>query len=354
MSILLNLYRRRTVWAITLVLVHGLCWAAPRLPALDADLSQTSVSGISSGGHMAVQLHIAYSATIKGAGVIAGGPYDCAEGDVSRAIHNCMQPDRSNPLPTVKHLKSITDALARSGAIDPTSNLHGARVWLFSGKDDTVVEQPVMDLLERYYQVYVPAEQIVYVKNIKAGHAMITADYGNACAVTAEPYIDDCDYDAAGTLLGHIYGKLNPPAAQPAGSLVEFDQSEFLGGDAFAHSLSETGVAYVPKSCQSHRCRVHVALHGCLQNQALIGDQFYGHAGYNRWADTNDIIVLYPQTIARYGWGWPFVTPNFMLNPNACWDWWGYDSRDYYKKSGPQLRAIKGMLDRLGEKRPGT
>jgi hypothetical protein len=303
---------------------------------------------------MAVQLQVAYSASIKGSGVIAGGPYDCAEGDVSRAIHNCMQPDSWNPLPRLKRLTSITRALERSGAIDPTSNLRSARVWLFSGKDDPIVKQPVMDLLERYYQVYVPPEQIQYVKNIEAGHAMITESYGNACAVTAVPFIDDCDYDAAGALLAHIYGKLNPPAAALTGSLIEFDQSEFLGGDAFAHSLSETGVAYLPKSCQSHRCRVHVALHGCQQNQALIGDQFYDHAGYNRWADTNDIIVLYPQTIARFGWGWPFVTPNFVLNPNACWDWWGYDSRDYYNKSGPQLMAIKGMLDRLGEKRGGS
>jgi len=42
------------------------------LPALGADLAQTSVSGLSSGAFMAVQLQVAYSRRIVGTGVIAG------------------------------------------------------------------------------------------------------------------------------------------------------------------------------------------------------------------------------------------------------------------------------------------
>ena len=42
-----------------------------------------TVSGLSSGGFMAVQLHVAHSATlVKGAGIVAGGPYYCAEGSI--------------------------------------------------------------------------------------------------------------------------------------------------------------------------------------------------------------------------------------------------------------------------------
>ena len=40
-----------------------------------------STSGISSGAFMATQMHVAYSASIKGAGVVAGGPYHCALGN---------------------------------------------------------------------------------------------------------------------------------------------------------------------------------------------------------------------------------------------------------------------------------
>src|ERR1700726_4771345 len=43
-----------------------------------ADPGQVSVSGISSGAFMANQLHIAHSAGIMGAGIIAGGLYGCA------------------------------------------------------------------------------------------------------------------------------------------------------------------------------------------------------------------------------------------------------------------------------------
>ena len=48
--------------------------AAP-LPQLNIDKAQTTVSGASSGGYMAVQLHVAYSSSFKkGAAVIASSP----------------------------------------------------------------------------------------------------------------------------------------------------------------------------------------------------------------------------------------------------------------------------------------
>jgi hypothetical protein len=39
-----------------------------------------------------------------------------------------------------------------------------------------------------------------------------------------------------------------------------------------------------------------------------------------------------------------FGTP---LNPYGCWDWWGYTDFNYAVKAGPQIAAIKMMLDRL-------
>lgn len=35
-----------------------------------------SVSGISAGGFMAVQFQVAFSKSVKGSGIVAGGPYD--------------------------------------------------------------------------------------------------------------------------------------------------------------------------------------------------------------------------------------------------------------------------------------
>jgi len=39
----------------------------------DIDRSKISVSGISSGGGMAAQMHVAYSSVFTGVGIIAGG-----------------------------------------------------------------------------------------------------------------------------------------------------------------------------------------------------------------------------------------------------------------------------------------
>lgn len=63
----------RSVWALT-------------LEAYNANPSSLSVSGLSAGGFMSVQLGVAYSGTFqKGFGVFAGGPYDCARNqNVSR------------------------------------------------------------------------------------------------------------------------------------------------------------------------------------------------------------------------------------------------------------------------------
>ena len=52
---------------------------APPLKPFNADLGQSSVSGLSSGAFMTVQLHLAHSSTFVGAGIIAGGPFRCAE-----------------------------------------------------------------------------------------------------------------------------------------------------------------------------------------------------------------------------------------------------------------------------------
>jgi hypothetical protein len=297
---------------------------------------------------MAVQFHVAHSSLVKGVGVLAGGPYYCAQGSAWTAIYNCMTPGAWTPLPNVDILTTRTEFLARSGQVDATSNLRGAKVWLFSGRSDDTVRPVVMEALRGYYQRY--TAKIVYVDNVNAGHAMVTNDYGASCATTASPYINDCHYDAAGALLTHIYGFLSGPATPDMASLFRFNQREFTGGAPYSQSLDEEGVVYVPQGCRVGGCKIHVAYHGCGQGVQTVGDRFVQHAGYNRWAEANRIVVLYPQAIPRYGWGpWNWPT-SFVYNPNGCWDWWGYTGGDYATKSGAQIRAVKAMLDRLAQK----
>ena len=152
-------------------------------------------------------------------------------------------------------------------------------------------------------------------------------------------------------ILQHIYGALNPPNRGPlTGTIKRFDQLLYSKPqDTSPLSLGETGYVFVPKDCEDGRtCRVHIALHGCKQDAGDIGRRFIEDTGYNGWADTNRIIVLYPQTEAS------LYLPS---NPEACWDWWSYvDHEDsYVTKSGSQIRAIKAMLDALtAEVTPAT
>ena len=303
--------------------------AASPLPALSIDTSQTSVSGLSSGGFMAVQLHVAHSATFKkGAGIVAGGPFYCAEGSIVNATGRCMASPASIP---TSSLVSTTNTWAGQGTIDPVSNLGSSKVYLFSGTLDSTVKPGVMDALNTYYQSFVPSANIVYKKNIAAEHAMITDDYGNTCSTNGTPYINNCNFDLAGAILQQIYGTLNARnTGTLGGTFTEFDQTAFVTN----HGMATTGWVYVPQACTAGtQCKVHVVLHGCKQNVATVGDKYVRNTGYNRWADTNNMVVLYPQTSTAA--------------TNSCWDWWGYDSANYAKKSGPQMAAIKAMVDTL-------
>jgi len=313
------------------------------LPALKAD--QLSVSGLSSGGFMAVQFDVAYSASIVGAGIIAGGPYNCSRGSVNVATMICSC---TSGLPWcsvseggtgVANLVETTALYASRGHIDATANLAAQRIWLFSGRADTVVPTPVMDDLAAYYRHYLPPERIRYRSDIRAEHAIPTDNFGNGCAQLGAPYISDCDVDGAGELLNWIYGGLNPKSAEaPAGRFIEFDQEEFLPSPR-RHGMASTGILYVPPGCEGDAsgCRLHVAFHGCKQTAALVGEAHTHHAGYNAWADTNRILVLYPQAAPVYPWA----------NPNACWDWFSYDDANYAIQSGRQMRAVKRMTERL-------
>ena len=137
------------------------------------------------------------------------------------------------------------------------------------------VPQAVMDTLQGYYREFVAAEHIAYVKDMPAGHAMITDDYGGACGASEAPFINDCDFDAAGELLQHLYGPLDTPGEWRGAALHTFDQAEFVD-DPQAHSMNALGHVYVPEACVARtRCRLHVALHGCHQYEGEIADAFY-------------------------------------------------------------------------------
>lgn len=328
---------------------------AASLPALAANISETSVSGISSGAYMAGQFQIAHSQIVAGAAIIAGGPYGCAESafadvmsgpglaflNLSKAVNGCML----NALalwgvPDVDLLVEKTKKLADAGRIDPLSSLVTDHVYLFSGSNDrTVVPAIVTAAYEYYKRLGVPESNLTFVSDMPAGHAFVTEAEGLSCELTDKPYVVDCDYDQAGDILKRIYGTEAPRAATPAGTFLEFDQRPFQEGFT-NHGMEKRGVVYIPPSCaQSTTCRVHIAYHGCAQNRAAAGDAFIRESGYANWADANALIILFPEAAAS------------PVNPQGCWDWWGYTSDDYLTRKAPQIEIVHRMLEALAKPR---
>jgi poly(3-hydroxybutyrate) depolymerase len=315
------------------------------LPALKAEAKNVTVSGLSSGAFMAVQFHVAHSSVVRGVGILAGGPYYCAQGSALWAISSCMSPNLLTPLPDLEKLLREVRTQAAAKRIDDPKHLGNSRVWLFSGGTDTTVNPKVVDLTEAFYRSLLAPQDtahppaILHERLPDAGHAMPSpaAQDANACSTSKPPYINQCGkFDAPGRLLTHLLGKLNPPPTTDSGELLAFSQDEFLPNPQTA-SMAKTAYLYIPPGCRAGGCRVHIAFHGCQQQAEQLGETYVRQAGYNRWAASNRLIVLYPQTVA---------TPQ---NPKACWDWWGYTGADYALQSAPQIHAVKAMLDRLSE-----
>ncbi|MGI9237981.1 MAG: extracellular catalytic domain type 2 short-chain-length polyhydroxyalkanoate depolymerase [Woeseiaceae bacterium] len=303
-------------------------------PAFNVDMSRVTVSGISAGAYMAGQLHFAHSAIFKGAGIIAGGPYRCASGSMQKGLGPCMKGGDVG----LDELRAYVDEQAASGAIDPFSNIADDHVWVFHGTLDAIISKDVPTAALSFYERFLDAKNIRFVADIEAPHGMPTLDVGADCATVTTPFLNACNYDAAGELLQSLNGPMNPRTAA-AGELLAVPQPDADDAEMLASAL-----LYVPSSCTGGAaCGVHVALHGCQQSVEFVGDAFAAGAGYNEWAESNNLLVLYPQAASSK------IAP---LNPMGCWDWWGYTGDDYATKSGLQVAAIMATLDSLSGSSP--
>jgi poly(3-hydroxybutyrate) depolymerase len=318
--------------------------AAVALPSLNIDPAAITVSGLSSGGFMANQLGYAHSATFMGVGVFAAGPYMCAghsnytacmyNASISASRLNTMQADLNN---------------WSGGLIDSVANVANQKIYMFVGSSDTTVgPNPQNAARTQYTNNGVPAANLEYVQRAGTAHTFPTdfdATGNNACGSTVSPYISNCGYDGAKAVLTRIYGTLNARNNAPAAANYrEFDQAPFSAGNP---GMAATGWIYVPADCAAGAsCKLHVALHGCVQSSANVGDRFVKNTGYSRWADTNGIIVLFPQTrpdnVVR-----STAASSSLPNPNACWDWIGWYGSSFARKAGTQVAALKAMVDHV-------
>ena len=300
-------------------------------PTFNIDTSRITVSGASSGAMMATQIHIAHSGLVGGVAMVSGGPYYCAQGSLKLGLGPCMQGGDIGTADLIAHLRRSSAA----GNIDDISNLSDDHVWLFRGTADGVMHSDLTKAAREFYAEFTE-QAVVVVDDIPAAHGFPTIAAGVPCAEMAPPFLNACDYDAAGELLQTLYGDLQPPGNAPA-DLIEVAQPG--AGDA---GMLPNALAYVPQACKDGAaCGVHIVFHGCQQSTAFVGDEFAKGAGYNTWAATNKLVVLYPQVDSSR------IAP---MNPMGCWDWWGYTGENYATKDGAQVGVVKATLDALAGK----
>lgn len=316
---------------ILLMPVSGWC--------LNIDKNSVTVSGISSGAFMAAQLQFTHPDEFQGVALMAGGLYGCAEGNPVRAINSCMQ--TSVLTPSVDELGLLISNRASRGQIGSLKRIAEHRVLLITGKSDTVVHPDIVKTARSLYRsLGIQAQNLQLIDNLNLGHAIPTMEFGNPCDTPAEsPFISRCRFDGAGEILQFLYPDISMKRGEALESgLMELTQKSPDLQDPEVISMDDSARVYVPVSCrQGQKCRLHVALHGCSQSQSEIGDAYYGNAGFNQWAEANNIVVLYPQTVRRM----------LLGNPMGCWDWYGYTGPDYDLKGGPQINALMNLIGRV-------
>ncbi|KAH3760912.1 polyhydroxybutyrate depolymerase [Pelomyxa schiedti] len=304
------------------------------------DGTPIGVAGLSSGAFMATQLHVAHSDIFGLVANVAGGPYWCANADVLIAESSCMTTPN---LIVTDELIAATEFARLTLSIDSPQNMNDDKVYLFSGLKDSVVDTGVVEKAADYYTFYVNKNvsgTIHFENSVLSEHAWVTDNWGNDCGYLGSPYINNCNYDLAGEILEYFYGKLNSKVTQISANLLSFKQENYtpLKEIPILLSLDDTGFVYVPTQCsKGETCKLLVVLHGCEQGYSYIGNMFTNYAGFNEWAESNNIIILYPQA----------TSATVPVNPNGCWDWWGYTGLDYATDLGLQIATIKNMVDAL-------
>jgi poly(3-hydroxybutyrate) depolymerase len=318
----------------------------PSLGHYNVNLNDIVVAGVSSGADMATQLHFSYSANIKGEAIFAGSPFFCALGTSDAhwglvygptysddyALYSCSGTEywSEGESPPLSTLETDTNNAASDGYLDPVSDLSGSKAWIFSGEDDTVVAQEVVKDSQSMLSHYGVSTTTNYTT--AAEHGWVTPDVTSACGTLNSNYLINCSFDAEDQFLTDFFGTLNARNnGTLTGSLIEFNQVPYA-----VAGMDSVGYIYVPANCASgSACKLVVALHGCEQGEYYIGTTFVTKSGLNEWADTNSIIVLYPQAIPSSG------------NSLGCWDWWDYTGTAYASNEGPQVEAIWKMIQQI-------
>jgi hypothetical protein len=375
---------------------------------IDAD--QVSVSGVSSGAYMAVQLHVAYSDLFMGVGSIAGGPYYCSEDRSPSQIQDikftCMM-GLGVDLTAHTYIEKAKE-FAKAGKISNLDNLKDDRIYLFNAQADQVIN-PTLGFISRlFYNDFVddPSSQIeawAFIPKFgpfyPVAHGMPTSNkifsayqgfsnwftpcspsntqeyswFPNQFLRGNDPWMYNCDsffmgsYDLAADVLAHIYGELKNSQKSDLNRLYAFKQIDYIDDPAITndeqlnqHGLATDGYVYVPQNCQdgTKSCRLHVALHGC---QMFPKWTFVGKAGTPFSGETITFGGLYRENVYNdiaeandivvlYPQAHNIGEEEADVNPYGCWEFWPFfddNIADYSNREGPEMKFIANIVTTL-------
>jgi hypothetical protein len=252
----------------------------------------------------------------------------------------------NDPLFSIDVAELVSEVQTNSdlNLIDPASNIANHTVYLFGGLADTIVQHQCMIDVQSMYQQLGVTKMVSYF-NYSAEHAWITNFYGNSCGYSGSPYINNCGLDFAGNFLSAALTDLGVKWNSTRGhfdknNIVEFSQAQY-GASSLLNSLAGHGYLYVPQQCASKQvqCHLHISFHGCtMEANSWEGLTFVAYSGLNQWAESNNVVVYYPQAASNV----------LADNPNACFDWWGYAGSDYAQKGGAQISIFRKIIQAIG------
>lgn len=310
----------------------------PALPHLNIDPQAVTVAGLSSGGYVAHQLHLAWPETFHGAALLASGPYGCARAGLSAALTHCT--GTAAGAPSVEDTLTLVQESAEAGALGHLDLLRDDPVFLYHAGADPVVASGVTDARDHLYQALGAKTQVMTLAS--AGHGWPVdrhvAEEVVACDETASPFLNACGQSVAAEEMTMLYGDAASSAdhTQAQGRLAQFDQRSWKN-PAGKHSLkvlADYGYVYVPQACENGaQCGLQLVLHGCEQSVDAIGTAFIEKSGLLTQADARQVVLLFPQAQAS------------LANPKGCWDWWGLEGEGYDTREGQQMKALHSMVE---------
>lgn len=221
------------LWALVTSNALGAKDLTDIVQGLNIDEKQISVSGISSGGFFTTQFHVAHSEHVMGAGIVAGGPYYCAKGDIWDAVTRCSKTvgitcqkflgffgkensDCGERFPDDHEgMEAMAEAsYAEAKKRNDLKNIKGDKIYLFSGLEDEIVPTGVMGAVREFYlRTGIKDKNIRYNDGFPTDHAMVRDSFDrsddgavNECFISSDGnknkedednnYIDDCQATA--------------------------------------------------------------------------------------------------------------------------------------------------------------